>query len=443
MTRREWLIGVLGVSSLLLLSCGGDEEEEQAREEAPSDRKGTSDISEKEIRPLGLAFLDTPLAVSPAQKAIQAWNSGSIADAPVGLTLQEVRVPLAMRIRGYLTAQDAGGVPPDLVWLPLLEDIPDIFKSGLIAPVERWLQVEQKRPLEPFAEEARRLVCFRGQTMALPIAVSPGVLAHNASRFADVNIPAPTLQWTWADFIGAAQQLTEDRDGDGVIDRWGFGLAGMFLEWLPLVLQEGGMVADLDTGSIGLENPAALRALNAWDEFGRVQGIHPYGPDTKSNALFGFASFHRWGMYFTPFTQRMPEPWRMVTPMPQGDRRATPLVLTEALAIPAAAGSDHAYQALVPLAHWLGERRSLPAVQAGWQYIQKPDREHFDLVLPEPTRETALQALDDAIASHVASSPSLTQGLFNIITYRLARGEVGIEQALDEAAGWLQRYINE
>lgn len=443
LTRRKWLKGALIGASSLLLSCGGDDETDQTPQEAPQDRKGSAAVPVIEIQPVKLAFLDTPLAVNPAQKAIQAWNSGSIANTPAGLTIQEVRVPFATRIRGHLSAQSAGGVPPDLVWLAQLEDIPDLFKTGLIAPVERWLQVEQDRPLEPFADEALRLVRFRGQTMALPISVSPGVLAHNATRFAAGNLPTPSLQWTWDDFIGAAQQLTVDRDGDGTIDRWGFAAAGIFPDWLPMLLQEGGMIVDLDAGKVELDGPAALRALISWDELGRVHGILPHGPDTTVAALFGHHDIFQRGLYFTPFVQRMPPNWRMVTPMPMGDRSATPLVLTEALAIPAAAGSDHAYQALVPLAHWIGERRSLPAVTAGWHFIKQPDREHFELVLPEPTRETALQALDDAIASHVASSPMLTQGLFNIITYRLARGEVGIEQALEEAVSWLQGYINE
>ena len=39
-----------------------------------------------------------------------------------------------------------------------------------------------------------------------------------------------------------------------------------FADWLPFLLQEGGTVIDLDTGKIGLEEPAGIRALTAWDE---------------------------------------------------------------------------------------------------------------------------------------------------------------------------------
>ena len=53
-------------------------------------------------------------------------------------------------------------------------------------------------------------------------------------------------------------------------------------------------------------------------------------------------------------------------------------------------------QALVPLAHWIGERRVLPSVTAGWQFIQQPDTDHFDLIFSKPIQETALQGLANA-----------------------------------------------
>ena len=443
MTRRKWLSTVLVGAHVVLLSCGGDDEAEQSSPSEPGSRVGTGIKSTNEPRQLTLAVLDTPFAVNPAQKAIQEWSKGNIDGDSDETQLELVKVPLQAGAREFLAARGAGGVNVDLIWLPIREDIPALFKTGLIGPLDRWLQLDQDRPMEAFAEEARRLVRFRSQTLALPIAVAPGVLAHNASRFRDANQAAPTHEWTWDDFIETGKRLTEDRNGDGTIDRWGFAAAGFFPDWLPFLLQEDVTIADLDTGEIGLGDPASLRALSAWDELGRVHGILPYGPDVTVEKLFGWNDLNHRGMHFAPFRQRMPDQWQMVTPLPKRDRNTTPLVLVEALAIPAAADGDRAYEVLVPLARWLGERRALPAVTAGWQYLQKPDREHFDLIYPESVRTTALQALTEARASHVASSLTLTQALFNIITWRLARDEVGIEQAIEQAANWLQSYVNE
>ena len=444
MTRRKLLGGaLLGANVTLLLSCGGDDEEDRPPQEKPSSRVGVGVDAAKESQQFTLAVLDHPLMVTPGQKAIQDWTKGSVPGAPQGTSLQQVKVPMQGGARDFLATQSAGGVSADFIWLPHWEDVPDIFKTGLLAPLDRWLQADDHRPLEVFAEEARRLVRFRAQTLALPIAIAPGVLAHNALRFERAAVAAPTHDWTWEDFIEAAKRLTEDSNGDGSPDRWGFVAAAYYPDWLPLLLQEGGTVADLDTGKIGMDEPASLRALSAWDELGRVHGILPYGPQVTTRELQGYNDLFQRGMFFSLFFQYLPEPWRLVTPLPTGSRNTTPLVLTEALAIPDAAQGERAYEVLVPLASWLGERRVLPAVTAGWQFIKRPDRDHFDLVFPESTQDTVLQALANAKASHVASSPTMTNALFNIITYRLARGEVGIEQAIEQATNWLRSYVSE
>ena len=134
-----------------------------------------------------------------------------------------------------------------------------------------------------------------------------------------------------------------------------------------------------------MDGPASLRALSAWDDLGRVHGILPYGPEVTTKKLQGYNDLFQRGMFFSLFFQYLPEHLRRVTPLPTGSRNTTPLVLTESLAIPDAAQGERAYEVLVPMASWLGERRVLPATTAGWQFIKSPDRDHFDLVFPEST----------------------------------------------------------
>ena len=135
--------------------------------------------------------------------------------------------------------------------------------------------------------------------------------------------------------------------------------------------------------------------------------------------------------------------WPNVTPIPQGSQKTTPLLLEEVLAVPAAAEEESAYEALVPLALWIGERRVLPAVTAGWQYIEKPDTDHFDLILPKSIQETALHGLANAKASYAASSSGISYWLFHQVTLPLARGEVVVEQAIDQATNWLRNYLTQ
>ena len=461
MTRREWLgIAVFSGAVVLLASCGGDEDDEQSSRMEPSPRAGNGVEITKEPRQFTLAYLEHPYAVNPAKPSILArevvkgWNSGNFPGMPEGARLDLVDIPHKTdeqyRFLGgpsvveFLTASAAGGISAaDVVWLPSYAQIIELFRSELLAPLDRWLQADKTSPLDAFSEEARRLVRVRGQTLGLPLAIAPGVVGYDPGRFERANVAAPAPDWTWQHFIEAGKRLTVDTNDDGTPDQWGFTGNWDFPDWLPLLLQEGGQVIDLDTGRIDMDQPASIRTLTAWDELGRVHGIHPYEPHVTEDDLRGWTKALESGMRFSHFVKHAWHYWPTLAPMPQGSQRATPLSLEEVLAVPAGAAADSAYEALVPLAHWIGERRVLPAVTAGWQYLEKPDTDHFDLIFPESMRETALQSLPNAKASYAASSSAISYHLFHQVTLPLARGEVVVEQAIDQAVIWLQNYLAE
>ena len=451
MTRREWLsLALLGAQVLLVASCGGDDDDPPA-DLAPSSRTGTGSDAVKETQPITLAVLDYEGTIRDAEEVLKEWERDNIPGVPEGLALEHVTIPLAegdyypdqatYGFRDFLAAGEAGGVTADVVWLPFYVDIMDLFMMRTLAPLDRWLQADKHEPLEAFVEEARSLVRVRGETQALPIRIAPAVLEHNAVRFRRAELAAPTHDWTWENFIAAATQLTVDTDGDGAIDRWGFASLGWFPDWLPLVMQEGGIVVDLNTGKIDMDEPATFRALSAWDEFGRVHGILPHGPKVTLDQLEALDDYYERGMHFTPFFGHTYEPFGYVTPLPGGASNTTPLGLVEALGMPPSAQGEKAYAALVPLALWLGERRVLPTTTAGWQFVAKPDGDHFDLVFPEPVKATALESMARAKASHVASGWKINQWLHHNVTFPLAREEVTIEQAIQQATNWLRSYV--
>lgn len=451
MTRREWLIRAFaGAQVALVASCGGDDDESPA-DEAPRTRTGTGSVAVKETQSITLAVLDYEGTIRDAEEVIKEWERGSIPGLPEETDVVRVTIPLAegdyfpdqatYGFRDFLAAGEAGGVTADVAWLPFYVDIMDLFMMRALAPLDRWLHADKHEPMEAFVEEARSLVRVRGETQALPIRIAPSVLEHNAVRFRRAELATPTHEWTWEDFIAAATQLTVDTDGDGAINRWGFASLGWIPDWLPLLMQEGGTVVDLDTGKIDIDEPAAFRALSAWDEFGRVHGILPHGPDVTLDQLESAKDYFERGMHFTTFFGHTSEPFGYVTPLPGGSSNTTPLGLTEALGIPPGAEVEKAYAALVPLALWLGERRVLPTTTAGWQFVAKPDGDHFDLVFPELVKTTALESMARAKASHVASGWKIIQWLQKNVTLPLAREEVTIEQAIQQSAHWLQSYV--
>lgn len=461
MTRREWLrINVFSSVVLLQASCGGDDDDEQTSQLEPTPRAGNIVGTTKEARQITLAYVEHPQIQNPpkpstlGREVVKGWNSGNMPGTPEGATLDFVAIPNSIdennRFQGalsvieYLNTAAAGEVSiAEVVWLPPYVQIMEILRARFFAPLDRWLQGDKQTPLDAFSDEAMRLVRYKGQTLGLPIAVAPGVLGYDESRFQRANVAAPAAEWTWSDFIEAGQRLTLDANEDGRPEQWGFTANWDFPSWLPFLLQEGGEVVDLDTGVIRLEGPAAIRALTAWDELGRVHGILPYGPSVTEVDLRGSTDAALSGMRFSRFVKRPWHYWSSLAPMPQGSQRVTPLLLEEMLAVPAAAATDGAYEALIPLAHWIGERRVLPAVTAGWQFLEKVDTDHFDLIFPESMRETALQSLPYAKASHAASSSAISYRLFHDVTLPLARGEIVVEQAIDLVILFCQGYLAE
>ncbi|MDE2839679.1 MAG: extracellular solute-binding protein, partial [Chloroflexota bacterium] len=346
MTRREWLSLALITGTVLLpASCGGDEDEERPPQQEPSTGNANALEAAKELRQFTLAYLEHPYAVNPPKPSIlgrdvkSGWDSGSIPGAREGSTLQLVPMPhktderyqllgLATAVEYLRATAAADSSVADVVWLPSLAQIMELMRTELLAPLERWLQSDNANPLDAFSEEARRLVRVRGRIRGLPLSIAPGVLGHNASFFERANVAGPTPDWKWQDFIDAGNRLTVDANEDGDPEQYGFSLNWDFPDWEPLLLQEGGEIIDLDTGLISIEGPATERALTAWDELGRVHGMHPYGPEVTELDLRGFEDDTKpSAMRFSRFKKN---PWSYrpdITPMPSGSNGTTPLSL--------------------------------------------------------------------------------------------------------------------
>lgn len=460
MTRRE-LLGrtILGAHIAVLAACGGDDDEkaEQPRAAPTAPRAAVPKIAVEQVT-VRLAAVEDQFLQS-VERAIALWNDGGVAGAPAEIRLERatgLRVAPARDMmsfieraqagaRTFLTEQAAAGTPPDLMFFNPFFDFVWVYRSGLVQPLDRHLQQDRGEPLAGFLSAALDLVRFRGRTLALPVALDVGAARYNSRQFTNAGISLPESGWSRAEFISAAQRLTRDTDNDGKPDAWGFRPEGAFANWLPFVMQEMDEdVVDFDTGAVRLTHPAALRGLQFWDDLGRVHKIMPHGAAVTADAFAAnflalLAGILFWS--FTPPSQNLPG---QQTSLPRGSRDGTPLMLSAALAMPAAAlDPSLAYAALAPLALHLGERLFLPAVTAGQQYIQTPSADYLELALPEQERQLVLDLLATARPSLLATSYYMVQELFPRLTLPLARGEVDVVQAARQGQEWLESYLDE
>ena len=123
--------------------------------------------------------------------------------------------------------------------------------------------------------------CTYDDTMAFyPIDVQPLAMLYRTDRFEEKGLEVPK---TWDEFLECAKALTEDSDGDGEVDQWGFSMVGSnnssgqsrFMSYLwsngcNLVTDnDGEWVADLGDNFTDL--------LKFWTDMNNEYGVVPTG----------------------------------------------------------------------------------------------------------------------------------------------------------------------
>ena len=235
-TRRTWLGCVLlGAQVVALAACGGDDEDEaeqpRAAPEAPQ-ASAPKLAREPVTLTLGAMLVEFAPVVG---KAIEQWSRGELPGASEGIQLQRITIRISPhgsrwaqlstckpKCGGFLTEQESAGTPVDLLMVNRLFDFPWAFRSGIIQPLDPYLQQDRNEPLARFMSSALELVRYQGRLMALPVAMNAGVTRYNPKHFDDAGLSVPDNGWTREQFIAAAQRLTEDTDNDGKVDSWGF-----------------------------------------------------------------------------------------------------------------------------------------------------------------------------------------------------------------------------
>ncbi len=139
------------------------------------------------------------------------------------ITVEVRRTPELYR---KLAAMIAGKAAPDLTWMGYafsefadrgaFLDITDRFKRDypthdFLPHVLKWYQVRKR--MEDGTIQPRQ--------MGVPYSIDMTFVVYNRRLFDEADVPHPTNDWTFDDFLGAARKLTV-RDEDGRVVQWGF-----------------------------------------------------------------------------------------------------------------------------------------------------------------------------------------------------------------------------
>lgn len=156
----------------------------------------------------------------------------------------EVKVltlPTERYSESFLRCRDMG-IQPDLVCISDLQF--NAFKSvasfmDLSAGLPGMLSNMSPKLTAPFRAE--------NGIVAVPMTFSPVFLAYNPGLFERMRLGTPDENWTFADFVRAADRLTLTKDG--MIEQYGFSFYPDITRWIVLPLQNG-FKPDMDRHAI-------------------------------------------------------------------------------------------------------------------------------------------------------------------------------------------------
>jgi multiple sugar transport system substrate-binding protein len=175
---------------------------------------------------------------------------------------QIVHEPIPTDYYTQVQTQLAGGVGADLYWID--QDNMSLAAEGVFLPIDECVadaEPETAGDLADYYPGILQIAQFDGQTYGLPWIAAPVVTFYNRDLFEAAGLEEPTADWTWDDFMEAARALTQDIDGDGTTDQWGFAANG----WPPphiFIWQAGGDVLAEDLSESAIDSPEALAGIN-------------------------------------------------------------------------------------------------------------------------------------------------------------------------------------
>jgi len=146
----------------------------------------------------------------------------------------------------------SAGTPPDVMYMGS-DYFPGYVIKGTLLDLTPFIKNDPDTNLPPFNiddyfPEVVKPFIYKGRYYGIPKDFTTLALYYNKDIFDKMGIKYPKEGWTWKDFKETAIKLTQDFNGDGLIDQFGFVLELWLGYWISWIRQNGGKVYDEATG---------------------------------------------------------------------------------------------------------------------------------------------------------------------------------------------------
>jgi multiple sugar transport system substrate-binding protein len=293
--RKIWLPFMLLLTALLLSACAA-----------------------QASRPVSFMVFGEPAELKAYQTLVNAFQQKH-PEIPVEL----IHVPAQGDYLTRLSADLAAGTPANIVLLNYRR-YAGFAQKGVLEPLQPYLDKSTLIKVDDFYAEAIRSYRWGNQVMCLPQNISSLVVYYNKNMFDAAGVPYPQSDWTWDDFLSAAQSLTKPTS-----DQYGVGVEPSLIRVAPFIWQNGGeLVAIPRASGLLVDSPEAREAIQ-W--FADLQVKHHVAPDAvaeKAEDSESRFSNGRLGMYLD--SRKVVPTFRTITdfdwdvaPLPTGNSPAT------------------------------------------------------------------------------------------------------------------------
>lgn len=120
----------------------------------------------------------------------------------------------------WFSRQLLRGKQPD-VFMVLGEDFNQFAEIGIMKDLETLMGSDPAFDRKDYYATALRSGQYDGRQYALPYETVPMLMFVNKSLLNREGLFVPDNDWTWNDLYRICEQITKDRDGDGLLDQFG------------------------------------------------------------------------------------------------------------------------------------------------------------------------------------------------------------------------------
>lgn len=247
------------------------------------------------------------------------------------INVELIHIPSQTDYRQRLAADFAAGVPANVVLINYRR-VSGFANQRVLEPIGPYLNQSSVIQMEDFFPEATQAFIWRGQLVCLPQNMSSLVVYYNADLFRAAQVPLPTAEWTWDDFLTTAKALTKDTNGDGRADQYGVTTEPELIRVAPFVWQNLGELAPEDDikgpTRLALDSPAALEAVQWFVDWQVKHHIAPSAEEERSEAsedrfMHGGAAMYLNSRRIVPTLREAAQFDWDVAPLPMGKQKAT------------------------------------------------------------------------------------------------------------------------